>query len=441
MASFSTAPGAEALRGLGGPAAPIPGATSGPLPGAQIIDDSGPITYGERLATFLTSFRQKARAAGVSDRTVDAAFEGISVDPAVLARDNNQPEFTRPIGDYIGRALRDASPQLFRSRTAGLGPLLQRLEQTHGTPPEILAAVWAMESSFGRVTGDMDVIRSLVTLAVSGRRGAFAEAELMAALRILDRGLAERSTLKGSWAGAMGQTQFMPSDYLAYAEDGDGDGRRDIWTSSADALASTANFLDRKGHWRAGESWAREAALPAGFDYGLADADLKPIEAWLRLGVRLAESRPIRVADFGEPVQLLLPAGWRGPAFFAFPNHMAIRAYNNSTAYALAVGLMADRFAGRLDLAASWPNDPPLRLADRMEAQKALALLGYDAGVPDGVLGFRTRKAVKVWQKTRGLPSDGYLTLGLIDQLRSEAGLGVVAPPTAAAPANAAATD
>jgi lytic murein transglycosylase len=406
------------------------------VPG-EIIDDSGPVTWSARLEAFLNGFRPKALAAGVRRETVDAALTGVSLDPSVLSRDNNQPEFTRPIGDYVARVLRGASPDLYRARTEGLTGLLSGLEARHGVPAEVLVAVWGMESSYGRVTGDMDVVRSLVTMGVAGRRLQLAEQELIAALRILDRGLADRDRLKGSWAGAMGQTQFMPSDYLAYGEDGDGDGRCDIWTSSADALASTANFLQRKGKWRAGGSWAREALLPAGFDYGLADSETRTFEGWMATGARLAESRPLRLADVGEPVQLLLPMGWRGPAFFAFPNHMAIRAYNNSTAYALAVGLLADRFAGRFELATAWPDDPPLRLADRVDAQRALGLLGFDAGAADGVLGVRTRKAVKTWQKGRGLPADGYLTRDLIDRLRTEAGLAAVEPPAGESPANA----
>ena len=236
----------------------------------------------------------------------------------------------------------------------------------------------------------------------------------------------------------MGQTQFMPSDYLAYAADGDGDGKRDIWTSSADALASTARFLQEKAHWRRGESWALEAVLPQGFDYSLTDAEPRTPLEWAELGVGLVEGAATAPADTTSQAILLVPAGWRGPAFLAFPNHMAIRAYNNSTAYALAVGLLADQIAGRAPLKAVWPKDPPLPLADRIAAQQALKLLGFDPGASDGVMGTKTRAAARQWQAKKGLPADGYLNLELIRLLKSEAGLSADGPPAVSPPAGAA---
>ncbi len=408
-----------------------PGALPPPPPGEATLRASGP-----DLAAWLAAFKVKAIAAGIRPEVAAEAMDDFKPDPGVLHRDQNQPEFSRPVGDYIERVVSPGDISIGQSRLQALSPMLDRFSADSGVPAEILVAVWGIESGYGRITGEMDVVRSLATLAVAGRRVELAEQELIAALRILDLGLATRSQLKGSWAGAMGQTQFLPSDYLTYAADGDGDGRRDIWGSSADALASTAQFLKVKAHWRAHESWALEAVLPDGFDYGLADTERRPVLDWAAMGVGLAEGVAFAPADSVEDAQLLLPAGWRGPAFLAFPNHLAIRAYNNSTAYALAVGLLADRIAGRPGLKVSWPRDPPLGMADRMAAQQALMAMGFDPGAQDGVIGLKTRKALKAWQAVRGLPADGYLTHGLIELLKVEAGLSGGAPPAVLPPAN-----
>ena len=390
------------------------------------------------MGAWITRFRPRILAAGVKAETADQALAGLTLDPAVLKRDSNQPEFTRPVGDYIGVVLSAGNIAMGQQQRTALAAQIERFSADSGVPGEILTAVWGVESSYGRITGDMDVVRSLATLAVAGRRVQLAEQELIAALKILDQGLASRAQLKGSWAGAMGQTQFLPSDYLTYAVDGDGDGKRDIWSSSADALASTAHFLQAKGRWKARESWAREAVLPDGFDYSLADSETRTPFDWAASGVELADGGVFTPDDATEEVMLILPAGWRGPAFLAFPNHKAIRAYNNSTAYALAVGLLADRIAGRPPLKTAWPKDPPLALADRIAAQQALVALGFDPGASDGVIGFKTRKAAKAWQQSRGLPADGYLDLELIQRLKAEAGLSVAAPPEASPPGGAA---
>jgi lytic murein transglycosylase len=374
-------------------------------------------------------FIDRAVGAGWSRPQLDQVFDGVTADPSVIANDHRQPELSKPVGDYIAATVsagRIAQGQSLRYQDAvWLDPIVA----TYGVPAEILIAVWAMESNYGRFQGGYDVIRSLATLAAEGRRRDWAEGQLFAALRILFTGAATRSQLTGSWAGAMGQTQFTPSDYLAWAVDGDGDGRRDIWTSAPDALASSANFLAHKAAWRRGEPWTYEVILPAGFDYSLAEGPKQPMAAWAALGVRPAT--PYR-PDPGEVAQLLLPAGWTGPAFLAFPNHFAIRAYNNSMAYALAVGLIADGVAGQPGVVKPWPQEPPLTLADRIAAQEALTRLGFDVGAPDGVLGLKTRQAARAWQKSRNLPADGYLNLYLIQQLKADGG--VSTPSSAPAP-------
>jgi hypothetical protein len=231
----------------------------------------------------------------------------------------------------------------------------------------------------------------------------------------------------------MGQTQMIPEAFLTTAVDGDGDGKRDIWNSAADALASAANLMNHDG-WRRGETWAREVILPAGFDYGLAEGPMHTPGDWAALGARRADGLPFGEPDKNTPCQMILPAGAAGPAFLVFPNHMVIRRYNNSTAYALSVGLLADRISGMGPLATAWPIEPPLSTDDRVGAQRALAALGHDPGAADGVIGVNTRQALRAWQKAKGLPADGHLTQALSQQLQAEAGPRLsAAPPLASA--------
>jgi lytic murein transglycosylase len=377
-----------------------------------------------------TAFVERAVRTGYERGAVEQAFAGLAPDLKVLQFDSRQPELSRPIGDYMAASVSDTRIAAGRGYRTDLSDLLVRVSDREGVAPEIMLAVWAIESNFGKVQGDFDVVRSLATLAAEGRRREFFERQLLAALKIVFTGEASRERLTGSWAGAMGQTQFTPEDYLAWAVDEDGDGKRDIWGSSADALGSTANFLAHKAAWRRGEAWGREVILPPGFDYGLAEGPFQPWSAWSARGVRIADvDRACSDAELGEGMGLIVPAGWSGPAFVILPNHMAIRAYNNSTSYALAVGLLADRIAGRPPLTKAWPDDQPLTPADRLAAQTALNQLGYDVGEPDGVIGVKTRAAARAWQKARGLPADGHLTYGLIQALKIQAGLALSPPP------------
>jgi len=298
----------------------------------------------------------------------------------------------------------------------------REVEARYGVPIEILIGVWAQESAFGKIQGDFDVIRAFATLAWDGRRRDWAEGQLMDALRIVrDRGI-PRSRLTGSWAGAMGQTQFIPENYLKLAQDFDGDGRQDIWGSDQDALASAANLLKQAG-WRPGESWAVEVSLPAGFDYSVAESDKLTPQEWAGRGVKRADGGYWTSADMAAQATLLLPAGANGPAFLAFPNHYVIRRYNNSVAYALAIGRLADRMQGKPELVRGWPNEQPLSREDRFAAQQALTQLGYNPGVVDGVIGSGTRAALRAWQKSNGLVADGYLTAEMVGRLKAQAQL------------------
>ena len=374
--------------------------------------------------SWLAGFRTRAAAAGWPQGLLDRELAGLTVDPRVIGLDSRQPEFTKATGAYVQAT---ASPNRIatgqQKRTAA-SAWLDPMAQKYGVPAEILVAIWGVETGFGAILGDYDVVRSYATLAARGHRPEWGEGQLFKVLKILDSGEATRAQLKGSWAGAMGQTQFTPEDYLNWAVDGDGDGMRDIWGSSQDALTSAANFLANKAAWRRGGSWAREVQIPtSGFDFSLVEGPGHTPAEWRALGVRAAGGLPFRPADADAAATLILPQGWRGPAFLIFPNHMAIRAYNNSTVYALGVGLLADGIGGAGPLVATWPDDPPLGLGDRIAAQRALLQLGFDPGAADGVFGTNTRKAARGWQTSRGLPADGYLPLPLIEQVKREAGL------------------
>ena len=365
-------------------------------------------------------FYGRALKAGIARNLLDREMAGLTPDPRVTSRDSRQPEFSQPISVYIKGAVTEG-PIAKGGRERAEVPQLSDIEQRFGVPREILIAIWSRESGFGAIQGDFDVIRSMASLAAQGRRRDWAEGELIAALKIIGSGEATRTQLKGSWAGAMGQTQFIPSAYLSTAVDGDGDGKRDIWASPADALASAANLL-AKGGWVRGQSWAREVSVPADFDFSMSEGPKLTPEAWAALGVTRADGLPWTDADKAAEAQLLAPAGASGPIFLLFPNHFVIRKYNNSVAYALAVGLLADRIAGGGPLVKPWPAETPLSLADRMTAQRALVALGFNPGTPDGIVGVGTRTALRAWQKSRGLTADGYLSPAMVEKLKTEAG-------------------
>jgi lytic murein transglycosylase len=394
-------------------AAAAPAAAAGPI--------QPPVVSGDMVFdAWAAQFYDRAVRAGISPALLTREMAGLTPDPRVTSRDSRQPEFSQPISAYIAGAVTDG-PIAIGIRKRAEVPSLGAIEQRFGVPREILIGIWSRESAFGAIQGDFDVVRSMASLAAQGRRRDWAEGELIAALKIIGSGEFPRSRLKGSWAGAMGQTQFIPSSFLAMAVDGDGDGRRDIWTSVPDALASAADLL-AKGGWVRGQGWAREVTVPANFDFSLSEGPKETPGWWSDKGVRRADGRPWSAADQTAPAQLLAPAGASGPIFLLFPNHFAIRKYNNSVAYALAVGLLADRIAGQGPLVRAWPNEVPLSLADRMTAQRALAALGFDPGQPDGVVGMGTRAQLRAWQKTRGLVADGYLSPAMVQKLRAEAG-------------------
>ncbi|MBP8884099.1 MAG: lytic murein transglycosylase [Pseudomonas sp.] len=369
------------------------------------------------FADWRQAMRSEAIAAGIDAALFDRVFAGVTPDPAVLKADSSQPEFTRPVWEYLDGAV--SSSRIGRGRVllAQHNTMLQRIEQQYGVEAQILVAIWGLESNFGNNIGSHSVIRSLATLAYDGRRQGFWRAQLLAALQILQNGDVPSDRMIGSWAGAMGQTQFMPTTYNQHAVDFDGDGKRDLWNSSADALASAAHYLQASG-WQRGQPWGFEVRLPSDFDYALADPDQRrSLTEWAELGVRpLAPTG----AAASARASLQLPAGHQGPAFLLLDNFRSILKYNNSTSYALAIGLLADNLLRSTEIKGQWPRgERQLGRSERVELQELLAQAGFDPGPADGIIGANTRKAIRALQLQLNWPADGYPNTQLLQQLRT----------------------
>ena len=352
-------------------------------------------------------FKSRAQAQGIRPAVLERAFAGIGYDPSVIERDRNQAEFKREIWDYLDSA---ASPVRVANGQAALQKhrrTLQAIEDRFGVEKEVVTAVWGLESSYGDRRGTMDVVQSLATLAHDGRRGAFFEKQLIGALQIIQAGDVDPRRMTGSWAGAMGHTQFIPTSYLAYAVDFTGDGKRDIWSDDpTDALASTAAYLKRFG-WTKGQPWGVEVRLPAGFNANLAKRDIKrsPSE-WAAMGVTDMQGRP--VPNHGQAA-ILLPAGTAGAAFMIFDNFGVIARYNNAEAYVIGVGHLSDRIKGGPEIQTAWPRGyAPLSFDERMEMQQRLQARGYPVEKIDGIIGPQTTEAIRAFQRSIGVNPDGF---------------------------------
>jgi membrane-bound lytic murein transglycosylase B len=362
----------------------------------------------------LDGLREVAVERGISERTADRVLPTVRELPRVVQADRDQPEFVETFATYLGR--RVTADRITRGREL-LGrhrALLERVAAEYGVPPQVLLAFWGLETNYGSVLGNVPVFDSLATLACEGRRGAYFTTEFVNALHIVESGIDARSMI-GSWAGAMGQTQFMPSVYLEHAVDGDGDGVVDLWGSVEDAFASAGNFLRSLG-WRPAWRWGREVRLPEGFDYARAGRDRpRPLEEWHALGVMTAEGRSI--PSLGDSAALLVPAGHRGPAFLVYDNFDVIMRWNRSEFFALSVGHLADRIAGGGPLRVSPPDDTRLTREQIASLQRKLNELGFDSGEPDGIIGSATRGAVRDWQRQNGVIADGYVHPDLLRAL------------------------
>ncbi len=367
--------------------------------------------------SWIRDFRGRARAQGISDRTFQAAFQGVQYRADVIEKDRNQSEFTKQIWEYLDRAVSDKRVANGRDAVRQNARILQAVEKTYGVEAEVVAAIWGLESSYGDYRGDIPMVDALSTLAYDGRRGRFFEQQLVAVLKIIQAGDVAPRNMTGSWAGAMGHTQFIPTSYLAYAVDFTGDGKRDIWSDNpTDALASTAAYLKRFG-WTYGQPWGMEVALPRGFDYSQAGSrNKKSVAHWTSMGVRLANGQPI--PNHGAS-SILLPAGARGAAFVIFKNFHVIARYNAADAYVIGVGHLSDRIRGGAELRAGWPRgDRGLVFAERREMQQRLTAAGYNTQGADGIVGPNTLRAVRRFQAAQGMVPDGYVSYEILRRLR-----------------------
>ncbi|MEM9524135.1 MAG: lytic murein transglycosylase [Pseudomonadota bacterium] len=370
-----------------------------------------------RFDAWVRAFERRARARGVGKATFDRAFRGVRYRADVIEKDRNQSEFTKQLWEYLDSAVSDSRVRNGRSALRRHRQVLAKIEKAYGVEGRVVAAIWGLESAYGTTRGDIPLIDSLATLAFDGRRGRFFENQLVAALKILQSGDVSPRKMTGSWAGAMGHTQFIPTSYLAYAVDFTGDGKRDIWSNDpADALASTAAYLKRFG-WTYGQPWGMEVKLPRGFNYALAGERIKKSPRhWNAMGVRLMTGGEI--PGHGRS-SILLPGGARGAAFVIFDNFHVIERYNAADAYVVAVGHLSDRIVGGPPIRAGWPRgDRPLRFAERREMQRLLTASGFDTKGVDGIVGPNTIQAVREFQASIGLVPDGYVSFDILRRLR-----------------------
>jgi membrane-bound lytic murein transglycosylase B len=366
-----------------------------------------PMLTEAEFATCINAFSAKAASAGISQRTISNSLAKAALSKKVLELDKQQPEFTTTFADYFNRRVTEQRVAQGRALWAQHRALLDHVEQDYGVPAPYLLAFWGLETNFGSFFGNMKVVDSLATLACDARRSEFFTVELLNALRILDEGAIAPDKMLGSWAGAMGHVQFMPSAFLKNAVDYDGDHKRDLWNSTPDAMASAAKFLQSLG-WHASERWGREVKLPRDFPFieaGLTTS--KSLTEWRKLGITRADNSPLPMAEMNA--SLLVPAGYQGPAFLVYDNFNVIMRWNRSEFYAIAVGQLADQIAGGGKLLQSPPLDSPrLHRHQVIQLQEQLNQKGFDLGKADGIFGPGTRRALSEFQHSQGMIADGF---------------------------------
>lgn len=366
---------------------------------------AGP-AYARSVDGFIDSVWQQAKSRGVSRRTFETAMGGFTPLSKVMDLTRKQPEFTSTTADYIGKRVTDGQAATGQGKRGEWAQTIAAVEQRYGVQGEVVVAIWGIETNFGGFMGGTNTVHALATLTHGGYRADFFGKELITSLQILDAGHVNAGQMVGSWAGAMGHPQFMPSSFMRYAVDFNGNGRKDIWNSVPDALASAANYLREHG-WRAGETWGYEVKLPPGFNYAnVWQGVTATTRDWRNIGVVRANGR-----DFprdSDVARMFMPMGGNGPVFLILPNFDVIKRYNNSDSYALTVGHLADRILGSRGFIAGWPDDTALNKAERQALQSHLLRRGYDIGAADGVIGPKTRAALMDWQAKQGLLPDGH---------------------------------
>ena len=376
-------------------------------------------TAGEHpFDAWLADFKNEAITKGISKKTLDGALTGLKPIPRIIELDRRQPEFTLTFRDYMERMVNDKRIVKARAMLSKNRELLNKVSKKYGVQPQYLISFWGLETDFGRLaSGYFPVVGALATLAHDGRRGKFFRNQLINALRILDGGHIDLARMKGSWAGAMGHFQFIPTTFNAYAVDFDGDGKRDIWTNKKDAFASAANFLSNSG-WKEGEIWGREVKVGDGFDFTNASLKIKkPLADWQALGVRRVDGRNLPKADV--VASLLAPAGHVGPKFLVYGNFRTTMRWNQSQFYALAIGHLADRIIGKGPLTTLGPRDgKSLSFVQSEQLQQLLIDAGYDPGPADGIIGSKTRDAIRSYQKDKGMVPDGHPSLEILSHIK-----------------------
>lgn len=397
-----------------------PAAASNGIPTSSAPAPASPPASPAFLAC-LDRLRADAIARGVPAAAAERHLSGIERDPSVLEALDFQPEFKTPLWDYLAGLVDDERVADGRAMLERWTDALAAVEARYGVDRHVVVAVWGVETNYGRSVGRRPIVRSLATLSCEGRRQAFFRGQLIAALRILADGHVEPQRFTGSWAGAFGHTQFMPTTFLESAVDFDGDGRRDVVGTVEDALASTAHYLKRAG-WRAGEPWGSEVRLPTGFEPSLAGrTKRRPLADWVERGVRRIDGGPIPATSAAAPAALLLPTGPDGPAFLVRRNFDALYAYNAAETYALAIAHLSDRLRGGGAFVAPWPTDDPgLSRAQRREVQTLLLGRGHAIGEVDGMIGSITRAAIRTEQTRLGMLPDGRAGMKLLEALRGE---------------------
>lgn len=369
------------------------------------------------LQTWISDFKPKAIAAGIDAKLYDTAMSDVRFAPKVVEHDRNQSEFTKTIWDYLDTAVSDLRVSNGKASLKRQRQTLDAVEARYGVPAEIITAIWGLESAYGTFRGSDPVLTSMASLAYDARRAAFFEGQVIAALTILQNGDTVPDALRGSWAGAMGHTQFMPGSFIDHAVDWTGDGKRDIWDDDPrDALASAAAYLNDNG-WITGQPWGLEVHVPEGFDYLLANREvLKSPSEWAALGILNADGSA--VPDHG-PAAILLPAGAQGAAFMVFKNFEVLESYNTADAYVIAVGHLADRIGGEAALKGGWPTaDRALSYDERIELQELLTAQGFDTQKIDAKIGPLTVNAVRNWQAANGEVPDGYASPRMLKLIR-----------------------
>ncbi len=388
-----------------------------PRPATEVEKVTRVATSNARFDLWIKSFRDRAAAKGIKPAVYDRAFRGVQYNAYVVDKDRNQSEFTKQIWDYLDTATSDLRVKNGQEALRKNASLMSRIERTYDVDKEVVLAIWGLESAYGERMGDIHIIESLATLAFDGRRKKFFEAQLIAALTIVQAGDVRPSDMTGSWAGAMGHTQFMPTSYLAYAQDLKGDGKRDIWNRDpSDALASTANYLKKFG-WTKGQPWGIEVALPEGFNYSVSGERVKKsVSDWRKLGVTTIDGKSL--PDHGRS-SVLLPAGSQGAAFLIFENFHVIERYNPADAYVIAVGHLGDRIMGGKPIQHPWPRgEKALSFKQKKEMQRLLRRKGFKIEKIDGIVGPNTIAAIRSFQTSIGVTADGFATTDLLAQLK-----------------------